>query len=46
LNTDPRLPAVPWRDLTDLRRSGIVRELLLSLPWLALSLSLAAHHVY
>jgi hypothetical protein len=44
--TDPRLRAVPWRDLTALRRGEIARELLLSLPWLALSLLLASRGPY
>ena len=44
--TDPRLRAVRWRDLTDLGRVETARELLLSLPWLVLSLYLASRHVY
>jgi fatty acid desaturase len=38
---DPRVRSVPWRDLTRLTRLEIAAELLLSLPWLALSLLLA-----
>lgn len=39
---DPRVRSVPWRDLTRLRAAEVIRELALSLPWLALSLALAA----
>lgn len=38
---DPRVRSVEWRDLTRLSRGEVARELLLSLPWLALSLPLA-----
>jgi fatty acid desaturase len=43
---DPRLRAVQWRDLTDLGRTEIARELLRPVPWLALSLGLAAWQLY
>jgi fatty acid desaturase len=43
---DSRLRAVQWRDLTDLGPAETVRELLLPLPWLALSLGLAAWGLY
>ena len=43
---DPRLRAVQWRDLTSLGRFEIARELLLPLPWLVLSLVLAAWGLY
>ncbi len=43
---DRRLRAVPWRDLLPLRAREIVGELLLPLPWLALSLALAHCRVY
>lgn len=39
---DPRLAAVPWRDLLVLRRAEVVGELLISLPWLLASCLLAA----
>ncbi len=44
--SDPRLDGVSWRDLTALGRLEIARELLLSLPWLAFSLSLASRPLY
>ena len=34
---DPRVRAVEWRDLLSLTRWEVARELLLPLPWLALS---------
>jgi fatty acid desaturase len=40
---DPRVRSVPWRDLVALRPRDRVRELLLPLPWLLLSL-LAARY--
>jgi fatty acid desaturase len=43
---DSRLRAVQWRDLTDLGPAEIARQLLLPLPWLALSLGLAAGRLY
>jgi len=46
LITDPRLDAVSWRDLTTLGRTEIARELLLSLPWLALSVCFASQGLY
>src|SRR5438045_2465766 len=39
---DPRIRSVAWRDLTQLSRWEIGRELLLSLPWLVLSLWFAS----
>src|SRR4051794_25163795 len=38
---DPRVRSVAWRDLVRLRPHEVVYELLLPLPWLALSLLLA-----
>lgn len=43
---DSRLRAVQWRDLTDLGPAEIARELLLPVPWLALSLGFAAWRLY
>jgi len=40
------LAAVEWRDLVGLTRIEVVRELMLSLPWLVLSLALAAYGLY
>lgn len=42
VRADPRLAAVLWRDLVPLNRIEVACELLISAPWLALSL-LAAH---
>ena len=41
-----RLAGVEWRDLVSLTPLETVRELTLCLPWLALSLLLAAAHLY
>src|SRR5262249_29154477 len=41
---DARIRVVEWRDLTHLTRVEIVKEICLSLPWLALSLWLAQRH--
>jgi fatty acid desaturase len=41
-----QLGVVQWRDLVGLTRLQVLRELTLSLPWLALSLLLAAHALY
>lgn len=38
---DPRVRSVEWKDLTQLTTAEIVKELLLSLPWLVASLWLA-----
>lgn len=38
LRSDPRLPGVRWRDLVELSSAERAWELLLPLPWLALSL--------
>src|SRR5262245_43654630 len=38
--------AIEWRDLVGLTRFEVLRELTLSLPWLALSLLLAARGLY
>src|SRR5436305_14618933 len=38
---DPRVRSIQWRDLTDVTRLEIVRELLLPVTWLFLSLCLA-----
>jgi fatty acid desaturase len=43
---DQRLRSVAWRDLVPLRSWEIVAELLLPLPWLALSLTLAHYRLY
>ncbi|MCI0403224.1 MAG: fatty acid desaturase [Acidobacteria bacterium] len=43
---DPRLCSLEWRDLTQLSRTQIATELLLSLPWLAGSLYLASLRFY
>lgn len=43
---DPRLRAVPWKDLLQLTPWQIVKELLLPLPWLGASLVLAALGLY
>ncbi len=43
---DRRLRGVAWRDLVPLRRREIVAELLLPVPWLALSLALAHFRLY
>ncbi len=40
--SDPRIRSVRWRDLTRLSRLEVAKELLLSMPWLALSLWLAS----
>jgi fatty acid desaturase len=44
--SDPRLRAVAWKDLTLLTRAETARELMLSLPWLAVSWYLAARQLY
>lgn len=41
-----RLPDVEWRDLVGLSRVEVLRELTLSLPWLVLSLILAAQALH
>src|SRR5262245_49761035 len=41
-----RLAGVEWRDLVALTPLEAARELTLCLPWLALSLALAAQHLY
>ena len=46
LLTDPRVRSVRWSDLTRLSRLEVMKELTLSLPWLALSLYLAHRHQY
>jgi fatty acid desaturase len=43
---DPRVRAVQWRDLTKLNTAEVIRELTLSLPWLALSLFFAHRGLY
>ncbi len=43
---DPRLRTLEWRDLTLVNRPQVIAELLLSLPWLAGSLYLAAAGLY
>src|SRR5438128_12073170 len=39
---DPRVRSVEWKDLTLLSSAEIMRELLLSFPWLVVSLWLAS----
>src|SRR5215467_2486477 len=43
---DPRIRSVEWRDLTQLSAWEVGRELILSLPWLLLSLFFAAKGWY
>jgi len=43
---DRRLHAVPWRDLATLSPAAAAKEVLLPLPWLALSLVLANAELY
>jgi fatty acid desaturase len=43
---DPRVRSVQWHDLMVLSRWEVVKELLLSLPWLGASLVLAHYHLY
>jgi len=43
---DPRVRSVEWRDLVPVSRWEVVKELLLSMPWLTASLVLAYHHIY
>ncbi len=43
---DPRVRSVEWRDLLHLRLRDVVLELLLPLPWLALSLLLAEWRLF
>jgi fatty acid desaturase len=43
---DPPVRAVEWRDLTELTTGEVIRELTLSLPWLALSLFSAHRALY
>lgn len=43
---DPRVRSVEWRDLLTLSRWEIVKEVLLSLPWVGASLVLAHYHLY
>lgn len=43
---DCRLACVPWRDLVPLNRIEVVRELLISAPWLALSLLAARWQMF
>lgn len=43
---DPRVRAVEWRDLLPLTTWEVVRELLLCLPWLSISLILAGFGLY
>lgn len=46
LLNDNRLASVEWKDLLRLSRREIAKEILLSLPWLAASCIMAAHHWY
>jgi fatty acid desaturase len=43
---DPRVRSVEWKDLLALSRWEIVKELLLCMPWLSVSLVLAYHGYY
>lgn len=43
---DPRVRSVEWRDLLRLSQWEIVKELLLVVPWLAMSLILASNELY
>jgi fatty acid desaturase len=43
---DARVRAVQWKDLLELNTWEVVREILLPLPWLAMSLFLAHHGYY
>ncbi len=43
---DPRVRSVEWHDLTHLSRAEVANELLLSVPWLGLSLLLASDGLY
>ena len=43
---DPHLRSVEWKDLTQLSHAEVFKELVLSLPWLAVSLWLAGQRVY
>jgi fatty acid desaturase len=43
---DERIRSVEWKDLTHLTRAEVVKELALSLPWLAASLGLANARLY
>jgi len=43
---DPRVRSVEWKDLLALSRWEVVKELLLCLPWLSVSLVLAYYHLY
>ena len=43
---DPRLKNVEWRDLCKLSRGDVINELLISTPWLILSLILAYFEYY
>jgi fatty acid desaturase len=46
LLADPRIRAVPWRDLLTLTPAERLRELLLPLPWLAAELLAAGHRLW
>src|SRR6476620_10079820 len=43
---DPRVRSVEWRDLLELSSWEVVKEVLLSLPWLATALLLAYYRLY
>ena len=43
---DPRIRSVEWHDLMALTRWEVVKEVLLSLPWITASLVLASYHIY
>jgi fatty acid desaturase len=46
LTADPRVRAVPWRDLVTLAPVERLRELLLPLPWLVVELVAAEHRLW
>ena len=43
---DPRVRSVEWRDLCELSRGDVIRELLVSVPWLIISLVLAYYQLW
>src|SRR6266852_5882276 len=43
---DLRIQSVPWRDLTRLSRGEVLKELLLPIPWLVVSLWLARMRLF
>ncbi len=43
---DPRVRGVEWRDLCKLSKGDVIRELLISVPWLIISLVLAYYQLW